>query len=134
MECGVCRFVIRLSGICLLINMAKKQGQRPKHVPQRTCIVCRQKTDKRRLTRIVYTPENQVVVDKSGKQNGRGAYVCDQVECWQKMTSKPGILNQALKTTLSSESLAEIAAHTPKTAVADNNLTGNRTEEPTASR
>lgn len=100
--------------------MTKKQGQRPKHVPQRTCIACRQKTDKRRLTRIVYTPENQVVIDKSGKQNGRGAYVCDQPVCWQKITSKPSILNQALKATVSPENLAEIATHIPKTAVADN--------------
>ena len=106
--------------------MTKKQGHRPKHVPrvrrepQRTCIACRQKTDKRRLTRIVRTAENQVVVDKTGKQNGRGAYVCDQPACWQKISSKPGILNQALKTKMSSENLAEIATHTPETAVANN--------------
>ena len=101
--------------------MAKKQGHRPKHVPQRTCIVCRQKTDKRQLTRIVCTPEQQVVVDKTGKQNGRGAYVCSQPVCWQKITSQPGILNQALKTKVSSEDLANIAAQTPETAVAERN-------------
>lgn len=107
--------------------MVKKQGHRPKHVPQRTCVVCRQKTDKRRLTRIVHTPEHQVVVDKTGKQNGRGAYVCDQLACWQKITSKPGILNQALKTQMSSEDLEKLAAHVPhaphapETAVAENN-------------
>jgi uncharacterized protein len=100
--------------------MAKKQGQRSKHVPQRTCIACKQKTDKRHLTRIVRTPEHRVVVDKTGKQNGRGAYVCDQPECWQKIASKPGFLNQALKANVSSEDLIEIAAHTPKTAVAHN--------------
>lgn len=101
------------------INMAKKQGHRPKHVPQRTCIACRQKRDKRQLTRIVRTPEQHVVVDKSGKQNGRGAYVCDQLACWQKITNQPGILNQALKTKVSSEDLVNIAAHSPETAVAE---------------
>ncbi|PID87216.1 MAG: hypothetical protein CSB13_00565 [Chloroflexi bacterium] len=105
--------------------MAKKQGHRPKHVPQRTCIVCRQKTDKRRLTRIVRTPEQQVVVDKTGKQNGRGAYVCDQPACWQKISSQPSILNQALKTTVSSENLAEIAIQAPVTAVAEQNELGH---------
>ena len=107
--------------------MAKKQGHRPRHVPQRTCIACRQKTDKLRLTRIVRTLEDQVVVDKTGKQNGRGAYVCDQPVCWQKITSKPGVLNQALKMKVSSEDLAKLAAYeldkppTPETAVAENN-------------
>ena len=106
--------------------MVKKQGHRPKHVPQRTCIACRQKTDKRHLTRIVRTPENQVVADKTGKQNGRGAYVCDKLACWQKITSNPGILNQALKTKVSSEDLTKLGAyapdapHTPETAVAEN--------------
>jgi predicted RNA-binding protein YlxR (DUF448 family) len=73
------------------------------------------------LTRIVRTPENQVVADKTGKQNGRGAYVCDELACWQKITSNPGILNQALKTKVSSEDLtklAEYAPQPPETAVA----------------
>ena len=61
------------------------------------------------------------MVDKTGKQNGRGAYVCDQPDCWQKITSQPGILNQALKTNMSSENLATIAAYTPETAVAERN-------------
>jgi predicted RNA-binding protein YlxR (DUF448 family) len=99
--------------------MTKKQGRRPRHVPQRTCIVCRQKTDKRQLTRIVRSPENQALVDPSGKQNGRGAYVCDQPACWQKLTAAPGILNKALKMSVSTENLAEIAAHAPETAVGE---------------
>jgi hypothetical protein len=48
--------------------------------------------------------------------------VCDQPDCWHKITSQPGILNQALKTQVSSEDLASIAAyapHTPETAVAE---------------
>jgi hypothetical protein len=99
--------------------MAKKQRLRPKHVPQRTCIACRQKTDKRRLTRLVCTEEKQVVIDETGKQNGRGAYVCDNPDCWQKISSQPAILNEALKTKISSTALAEITAHTAKTAVAN---------------
>ncbi|MCA9972475.1 MAG: YlxR family protein [Anaerolineales bacterium] len=95
--------------------MAKKkpQARRPKHVPQRTCVACRQKFDKRRLTRVVRTPEGGVVVDKSGKQNGRGAYLCDQPTCWDRVLAHRSILNQALQTTVSEADLAGIAAHKP---------------------
>lgn len=74
-------------------------------------MVCRQKTDKRRLTRIVRTPDAGVVVDMSGKQNGRGAYVCDQPACWDKLLRERSILNQALQTAVGDEELAAIAAH-----------------------
>ncbi len=93
--------------------MAKKQkGPRPKHVPQRSCIACRQKTDKRLLTRIVRTPDEGVVVDLTGKQNGRGAYVCQQPKCWDKIVNSP-ILNQALKTAVMIEEKATINEHRP---------------------
>jgi len=38
---------------------------------------------KRDLVRLVRTPEGQLVVDKTGKQNGRGAYLCRQRSCWE---------------------------------------------------
>ena len=47
-----------------------------KHIPFRTCISCGLKTAKRDLIRMVAHPEAGVVVDSSGRQNGRGAYVC----------------------------------------------------------
>ena len=47
-----------------------------KRVPQRTCICCGLKTDKRELLRVVSEPDDRVVVDATGKKNGRGAYVC----------------------------------------------------------
>lgn len=57
--------------------------QRPKHVPQRTCIVCRQTDAKRTLIRLVRTPDQRVVIDHTGKRNGRGAYLCHKAACWQ---------------------------------------------------
>ena len=96
--------------------MKKKQGRRPKHVPQRTCVVCHQKTDKRRLTRIVRVPEVGIVVDLTGKQNGRGAYICDQPICWDKLLRDRGILSQALKVAVRDEDLVVIAAHKPAVA------------------
>jgi predicted RNA-binding protein YlxR (DUF448 family) len=90
----------------------KQQPKRPKHIPQRTCIVCREKRDKRRLTRIVNTPDAGVIVDPTGKQNGRGAYVCDQSICWDKII-KTTILNQALKTEVTDEEKAAINKQRP---------------------
>ncbi|MEM9951194.1 MAG: YlxR family protein [Chloroflexota bacterium] len=77
--------------------MSRKQ----KHIPQRTCVVCRQKFDKRQLVRLVRTSDG-VLVDPTGKQDGRGAYLCDSADCRQKATST-AILNHALKTTLTDE-------------------------------
>jgi hypothetical protein len=69
---------------------------RQKHVPQRTCIVCRQVQSKRELVRVVRTPDKELVVDESGKRNGRGAYLCRQVACWE-AALKGNQLSKALK-------------------------------------
>ena len=93
--------------------MAKKQPRRPKHVPQRTCVVCREKFDKRRLTRIVRTPDEGVLVDFTGKKNGRGAYLCDQLSCWNVAIEKNQLLDQALMTKVTAPERVELAAHKP---------------------
>jgi len=90
--------------------MKEKQPGRRKHVPQRTCVVCRGQFDKRRLTRIVRTPDSGVLIDPTGKRGGRGAYLCDQSACWDKVIRHPAILNQALNAQLTDEELAAIAA------------------------
>ena len=91
--------------------MASKQpARRPRHVPQRTCVVCRRQFDKRRLTRVVRTPDNGVLIDPSGKLSGRGAYLCDQPACWDKVIRHAGILNQALNAQMTEAELAAIAA------------------------
>jgi predicted RNA-binding protein YlxR (DUF448 family) len=46
-------------------------------------VVCRTVQNKRDLVRLVRTPEGQLAVDKTGKQNGRGAYLCRQRSCWE---------------------------------------------------
>lgn len=56
---------------------------RKRRIPQRTCVICRDKTEKRRLTRLVRTNEG-VFVDPTGKANGRGAYICDRSDCIQR--------------------------------------------------
>lgn len=91
----------------------KKSPLRPKHIPQRTCFVCREKRDKRQLTRLVRTLEGNVLVDATGKQNGRGAYLCDQPACWDKVIANGRLLNQALKITITDDDMAAIAAQRP---------------------
>ncbi len=91
--------------------MSKKKPRKPKHVPQRMCVICRQKFDKRQLTRIVRTTNMGVIIDPTGKQNGRGAYLCDQLICWDKAIKAPGLLNQALNTELNAAEIERLAAY-----------------------
>ena len=55
------------------------------------------------------------MVDVTGKKNGRGAYVCDQPACWDKLLRDRGILNQALKAQVNDEELAALAAWAAQT-------------------
>lgn len=77
--------------------MVKKQGSRVKHIPQRTCVGCRQVLEKKALIRIVRTPDG-VVIDPGGKLAGRGAYLHESKPCWEKGLKGP--LANALKTEL----------------------------------
>ena len=54
------------------------------NLPQRTCIGCNIKKDKKELIRIVKNKDGTITVDKSGKESGRGAYLCDNIECLEK--------------------------------------------------
>ncbi len=76
-----------------------------KHQPQRTCLVCRQVKEKRDLIRVVRTPSGQIIIDPTGKANGRGAYLCRQVSCWQKGLQKER-LSRVLKATVSMKDMA----------------------------
>ena len=77
--------------------MSKKPVQRVKHVPQRTCVGCREVLPKRKMVRIVRTGEG-VQMDPTSKLAGRGAYLHDRRECWER--GLKGSLAHALKTTL----------------------------------
>jgi len=55
-----------------------------KSIPQRTCSVCRAKKNKNELLRIVKNKDNIINVDETGKQSGRGAYICYDMECLEK--------------------------------------------------
>jgi predicted RNA-binding protein YlxR (DUF448 family) len=75
---------------------------RRKHVPQRTCIGCRQVRPKRDMVRIIHTQEGKIQVDETGKQAGRGAYLCRNQSCWEAGLAK-GRIEHALRAHLSTE-------------------------------
>ena len=58
-------------------------GQNRK-IPMRTCIGCRQSKEKKELIRIVKDKEGNISIDEIGKSNGRGAYICENMECLEK--------------------------------------------------
>ena len=66
-----------------------------KKIPLRMCIACKESKPKRELVRIVNSPDG-IVVDKTGKMNGRGSYICNDIECMNKLC-KQKILNKVLK-------------------------------------
>ncbi len=53
-----------------------------KHIPQRSCIACRETKNKQALIRLVYNA-GSIEIDTGGKKQGRGAYLCPTNECWE---------------------------------------------------
>jgi predicted RNA-binding protein YlxR (DUF448 family) len=93
-----------------VVATRRKSGPRPKHVPQRMCIACRSHDAKRGLYRIVRTPEGQVEPDPTGRRNGRGAYLCGQLACWEKALTT-GILARALNVEIDTDTINGLRRH-----------------------
>lgn len=68
-----------------------------KKLPLRMCIVCREMVDKRDLIRVVRGKDGEIALDRTGKANGRGAYICNKDECVNKL-KKTKALSRAFKT------------------------------------
>nr|ALS90350.1 protein of unknown function (DUF448) [uncultured bacterium] len=106
----------------------RQKGQRPKHVPQRTCVACRTSDAKRSYVRLVRTADGLVNVDPTGKQNGRGAYLCRTRACWQRGLDNRA-LDRALKIEIDDERRAELReyarSHFPPDAPTDTSNTSN---------
>ena len=78
-----------------------------KNIPQRTCTVCRTQKNKSELLRIVKNKENIIKVDEKGKEPGRGAYICLNMECFEK-AKKTKKLEKALDIKINDEIYDEI--------------------------
>nr|WP_315103871.1 YlxR family protein [uncultured Catonella sp.] len=59
--------------------------------PQRTCIACKSIKDKRELIRIVRNKEGIIELDMTGRKNGRGAYICKDVKCFENLKKSRGL-------------------------------------------
>ncbi len=88
--------------------MSKKSRRKKRHVPKRTCVGCRETLAKQTLTRIVRSPDG-VQVDLTGKISGRGAYLHNQRECWDRALK--GALANALRTKLTAEERSTLEAY-----------------------
>lgn len=64
---------------------------RQRKIPQRMCVGCKVKKNKRDLVRVVRTPEQELCVDLTGKKSGRGAYICPSIDCLQKALKNKGL-------------------------------------------
>jgi len=82
-----------------------RRPRRTRHVPQRTCVGCRQVLPKRTLLRVVRGAHG-VHLDPTGKAPGRGAYLHDRRSCWE--NGLQGSLARALKTELTPEARQEL--------------------------
>ena len=80
----------------------------PKKIPQRTCMGCQAKKDKRELVRIVRSPEGEISVDLTGKKPGRGAYICANEDCLSKAFKNKG-LERSFKMAVDSAVYDELA-------------------------
>ncbi len=57
----------------------------------RKCVGCNEKKEKKELIRVLRTPEGEIVIDATGRQNGRGAYLCGSTECFRRAVRSRGL-------------------------------------------
>lgn len=76
--------------------------QKPKKIPMRMCVGCREMKPKKELIRVVRSPEGEVSLDATGKKPGRGAYCCFDAACL-KRALKQGQLDRQLEVKLTDE-------------------------------
>ncbi len=62
-----------------------------KKIPLRKCTGCQEMFPKKELIRVIRTPENEILIDKTGKKNGRGAYLCNNIDCFRKARKTKGL-------------------------------------------
>ncbi|MEX2105034.1 MAG: YlxR family protein [Bacilli bacterium] len=80
-----------------------------KKIPLRKCIACQEMKSKKELIRIVRTPDQEVLIDPTGKKSGRGAYLCNNEGCFQ-LSIKKKALSRALSVEISEDVYNQLAA------------------------
>ena len=92
----------------MLGQKAKMTTTLKNKTPQRKCIGCNESKPKKELIRIVKTPEDEILLDSTGRANGRGAYICNNLECLQKAVKTKG-LNRAFKMNIDTDVLVKLS-------------------------
>lgn len=75
---------------------------RQRKIPLRKCVACQLMIPKKELIRVVRTPDDEVLIDLTGKKSGRGAYLCGKLSCF-KLSAKSKALDRALKQSVSQD-------------------------------
>ena len=70
-----------------------------KKIPLRQCVGCGEMKGKKEMLRVLKTPEDEIVIDATGRKNGRGAYLCKSVDCLEKAVRNKG-LERSLKVSI----------------------------------
>ena len=78
-----------------------------KKIPMRKCVGCQEMKEKKSLIRVVKTAEGDIILDDTGKKNGRGAYICKSLECIKK-AKKTKALERSLGVSLSEQVYEEL--------------------------
>jgi hypothetical protein len=78
--------------------------------PQRTCTVCRKVKGKKEMVRLVKTAAGKIEIDNTGKKEGRGAYLCRDIACWDKL-EKGKQLEHALKSSIDKKDLEQLVTN-----------------------
>jgi predicted RNA-binding protein YlxR (DUF448 family) len=73
-----------------------------KKLPLRMCTGCGEMKPKKEMIRVLKTPEDEIVIDSTGKKNGRGAYICCSLDCLRKAIKTKG-LERSLKVSIPKE-------------------------------
>ena len=60
-------------------------------IPVRQCVGCREMKSKKEMIRVIKTPEDEIMIDATGRKNGRGAYICPSRDCLAKAIKSKGL-------------------------------------------
>ena len=96
---------------------------KPKKIPMRMCVGCREMKEKKTLIRVVRNPEGEVSIDPTGKKSGRGAYVCRNPECL-KRAIKQKQLERQLEAVLGPETAEALQAELAALGFLKKDITG----------
>lgn len=79
-----------------------------KKIPMRKCVGCQEMKEKKSLIRVVKTAEGDIILDDTGKKNGRGAYICKSLECFKKAKKNKRQLERSLGVSVSEQVYEEL--------------------------